>query len=198
MVTREGTESMDLRLYVSTLAQGGNAARAAGLFPDADDAFRMVRKILVHHDIEDLALLARIDDLESALRRDQGRLPDAERLLGRALVLYGMLEPSPISDKARVMVGLAHLYKLRGMLIEAVEVTEGALRMLEESGAWSRDPRSCFAAMHDLVSYCLDLGSTRRASQILESHRQLIDDITEPFDRARVTALRRRIASYSK
>jgi tetratricopeptide (TPR) repeat protein len=193
VATRASTSEMDLDLYVLALAQVGNASRAAGRFNDADDAFLVARKIIVNEGVEDPALLARVDDLESSLRRDQRRLDDAEVLLARALLLYGMLEPAPVTDKARILIKMGNLYQLKGSLIEAVEVTEIALRALAESK--EQEPKLYFAAMYNLALFCVDLGNVERASKILTAHQQIIEGTQEPLYLARVTGLRGKIAA---
>jgi tetratricopeptide (TPR) repeat protein len=193
VATRVSTSEMDLDLHVLALAQVGNASRAAGRFNDADDAFLRVRKLIVNEGVEDPALLARVDDLESSLRRDQRRLDDAEVLLARALLLYGMVEPAPVADKARILVNMGHLYQLKGSLTEAVDMTEFALRILAESS--EQDPKLYFAAMYNLAWCYVDLGDVERASKILTAHQQIIEGIQEPLYLVRVTGLRGKIAA---
>lgn len=182
------TDSTDLPLYVLVLAQIGNASRAAGQFNEADESFRTARKTIVNHGIEDPLLLARVDDLESSLRRDQRRLGQSEELLARALFLYG-LGNAPLTDKARILVKLGQLYQLQGMLIEAAEVTETALRFIAE--AKGQDHKLYFAAMYNLAVFYADMGRADEASKILT----VIEGTQEALYLVRITGLRGKIAA---
>ena len=105
-------------LYVLSTALMANACRAGGDLCGASQTFEVVRRIISQHGVTDLEVVARVDDLMGSLRKDQRRLPEAERLLERAAVLFS-LRRAP-DDAARALTNLADVCWLRGNLDQAI------------------------------------------------------------------------------
>lgn len=183
------SKERDLELQVMVLAQLANASRAAADFSASDLYFKRIRRFIVDQRLaQNPVLLARVDDLEGSLRRDQRNLDRAEELLARALFLYTLGEAS-MSERASVLVNLGIVYKLKGELDLAVEVTQTALRVAEG------ESRLCFAALYNLATYYVDLGNARAATKLLDENQNLIEaQKAEPLFQLRLTGLRGKIA----
>lgn len=192
VVMRVFNAQRDGELHVQVLAHVGNALRAAGRFAEADTYFSAVRQVIVNRGLsENPALLARVDDLEGSLRIDQRRLEKAEELLARSLILYGMAD-APIPDRVRVLVNLGVVYQLQGNLAEAIDITTAALDSIAKVHG---ELKLSFAALYNLATFQVDLGSHQAAMRTLNDNRDIIESITEPLYLIRLIGLRGKISA---
>src|SRR6185436_2698282 len=99
-------------LYVLATVGMANACRVRNEAARADELFALARQVMDKHGVTDPAVIARVDDLVGSRRKDQRRFPEAEKLLKRAAVLYGLAR-SP-EDHARVLINLADTCCARG------------------------------------------------------------------------------------
>jgi len=167
-------------LYVLATATMANACRAQDQNSRAEELFALARQIMDKHGVTDSAVIARVDDLVGSLRKDQRRFPEAERLLKRAAVLYGLVRSS--EDHARVLVKLADTYSARGSLEPAIETIQTALALL---GADSdRFLRLC--AHYNLAFYLVSAGRLDEAADQLEADEPLYRRFPEPWAQLRL------------
>src|SRR5215218_8999204 len=114
-----------LEVLAQTIASMGNAVRVIGDLQRADEHFAYVRRLIVDQGVTDAAILARIDDLEGSLRKDQGRLPAAIELFTRAALLYQFTDNR--TSVASILVKLGATLNLQRKPAGAIEVTRAAL-----------------------------------------------------------------------
>lgn len=119
----EQTDSQALR--IRALAHQANALRVAGNLVGSDRRFAEARRFLAAGPISDSELHGEVSSLEASLRLEQGRLDEAEHLLARAVLVFGILRSR--SSLSRVLVQRAELYRQQDRLDEAVGDLERAL-----------------------------------------------------------------------
>lgn len=96
----------DFDLLVLSWACIANACRARGNHREAEGHFEHLRSRIQSQGMIDLALIARVDELEGSLRRDQRLFEAARKLLSRAERLYRLTgdpagEARALQDAAR-------------------------------------------------------------------------------------------------
>lgn len=185
-----GTETPKLLALAG--AALGNAVRAGGKLREAEKHFEHVRYLVIQYEVTDIAALARIDDLEGSLRKDQRSFGLAEDLLTRASQLY-----EAVGDRiemARVLLKLGATYNLQGKTGRALEVTRAALEDLSPV----REPRLYMNARYNLALYLLESGDTGQAAEVLENDADLHRQFPEHWVQLRLTWLRGRIAAARK
>jgi tetratricopeptide (TPR) repeat protein len=179
-----GPGSMDL-LALAT-AHIANACRAAIRFAEADRHFEYVRSLITHQGVTDTEVLARIDHLEGSLRMNQSRFKEAEKLLGRAAMLFSAA--GEIVERARALLTLGYMYFLQGELIRAIETTRAGLRDLpfEEKYLY-------LCGRYNLARFLTESGQFREAVEILEADEALHREFPEPWTQLRLVWLRGKI-----
>lgn len=170
-----------------TTAYLGNATRISGDRRKASEYFGHARFLISHEGVTDPAILARIDDLEGSLRKDQRLFPEAEMLLRRSVMLYRLIGAS--IEEARVMVSLAVAFHLQEKTDLAIEMTEGALRSLSPD----ENLRLYVCARYNLASYFTDLGEHQKAERLLAEDYSHYGKLREPWTQLRLTWLIGRI-----
>jgi tetratricopeptide (TPR) repeat protein len=178
-------------LYTLALALQANACRAGGDLWGASQSFEAVRQIMSEHGVMDLEVVARVDDLMGSLRKDQRRLPEAERLLRRAALLFS-LRRAP-DDAARVLTNLADVYRLQGDLEQAIEMARSALGLLGPEA----DLLLRVAGHFNLTVYLMEAGRHEEAAALFEADRGLYEQVREPWLQLRLTWIRGDIAVAS-
>jgi tetratricopeptide (TPR) repeat protein len=176
-------------LYVLATATMANACRAQDQNSRAEELFALARQIMDKHGVTDPAVIARVDDLVGSLRKDQRRFPEAERLLKRAAVLYGLAR-SP-EDHARALVKLADTYCARGSLGPAIETVQTALGLLGPES----DPSLRLCAHYNLAFYLVSAGRLDEAADQLEADESLYRRFPEPWAQLRLLWLQGDIAA---
>lgn len=170
-----------------------NATRASGELREAAEHFAHVRYLVTHEGVTDPEVLARIDDLEGSLRKDQRQFRDAEKLLRRSIMLYRLIGAG--TEESRVLVNLAVAFHLQDKTELAIETTREALRQLTP-----RDQlRLYVCARYNLASYLTDLGRYQEAERLLAEDQVHYRRLREPWTQLRLTWLIGRIdAGYGK
>lgn len=176
-------------LYVLATAAQANACRVQDENGRAEELFALARQIMDQHGVADPAVIARVDDLEGSLRKDQRRFPEAEKLLKRAAALYFLTRS--IEDRARVLVKLADTYCARGALALAIETAQTALGLLGSKS----EPHLRVCAHYNLTFYLASAGRFDEAADLLEVDEPLYRRFSEPWVHLRLLWLRADIAA---
>lgn len=176
-------------LYVLATASQANASRALDDNARAEELFELARQIMNEHGVTNPAVIARVDDLEGSLRKDQRRFPEAEKLLNRAALLHGLTR-SP-DDCARALIKLADTYAARGALALAIDTAQAALGLLGPKS----EPRLRLCAHYNLAFYLASAGRLDEAADLLEVDEPLYRRFPEPWVEFRVLWLRADIAA---
>jgi tetratricopeptide (TPR) repeat protein len=178
----------DFDLIALATACMANASRVAGELRAAAGRFRHARYVVSHEGVTDPEVLARIDDLEASLRKDQRQFVLAEELLSRASVLYRLAGATFAS--LRVRIKLADVFFHQGAVEKALETLRPALQRLHRE----KDPRLFLCARYNLALYLVELHQYRAAEEVLASEKDLFERFAEPWTRLRVTWLTGKIA----
>jgi tetratricopeptide (TPR) repeat protein len=176
-------------LYVLATATMANACRTQDENSRAEELFALARQIMDKHGVTDPAVIARVDDLVGSRRKDQRRFAEAEKLLKRAAVLYGLARSS--EDHARVLINLADTYCARGTLEPAIETVQTALGLLGPAS----DPFLRLCAHYNLAFYLVAAGRLDEAADQLEADESLYRDFPEPWAHLRLLWLQGDIAA---
>jgi tetratricopeptide (TPR) repeat protein len=134
-------------LYVLAVAHMANARRVGGDRRRASELFTLARRALIDLGATDPAVVARVDDLLSSLRKDQRRLPEAARLLRRAVMQFGLINARP--DAARVLINLGAVYHDQKDSARAIETTRSALALLGPEA----EPRLHLCGLYNLAFF---------------------------------------------
>ncbi len=170
-----------------------NATRASGDLRKAAEHFAHARFLISHEGVTDPGVLARIDDLEGSLRKDQRLFPEAETLLRRSIMLYRLVGATV--DQARVLIKLAVAFHLQDKTETAIETTLAALHSLTPE----ENLRLYVCARYNLASYLTDLGEYQDAERLIAADYQHYARLREPWTQLRLTWLIGRIdAGYGK
>ncbi len=161
----------------------GNARRVAGQLPLADEAFHRAEQLAREGegcDPDRLLDPARRLDLEASLRKQQGRLPEALRLLDQALALGAVGE-----TRGRMLLNMA-------VALEQGGQPEKAIAALREAAGFitaESDPRSWFGLTFNLGVNLCHLDRFLEASALLAEVRTLAIEGRRELDLVRVTWL---------
>ncbi len=188
-VTNQVPESPIAReLQALTLGEMANAIRAVGDLPQSDHIFGQVRHLTVVGGVTDPEILARLDSLEGSLRFDQGRYREAEEILGRARLLYKLIDDRPAIG--RVLMQLATVYYQSGETSRAVRLGKEVVGYFDpETDLWLY-----LAARRNLADYLADYGRRREALAILDEDEARHRTLGEPLLQIRYTWIRGKIA----
>jgi tetratricopeptide (TPR) repeat protein len=189
VVHHSPAESAAVEVEALVYAFLGNAYRAAGDRRQADSFFINARRFVRHNAVREPALLARIDELEGSLRKDQRRFTEAEEMFSRALVLYGMSGGRP-GEVGRVLVNLGGLYFVQGKNVAAIEMTRFALQLLSPNS----HTRLYTMARYNLALQLTEIGQHEEAAGILESDAALFTQMQEPWTQLRLLGIHGKIA----
>jgi tetratricopeptide (TPR) repeat protein len=168
----------------------GNACRAAGELRQADSHFVNTRKFIRHNVVREPAVLARLDELEGSLRKDQRRFAEADEMLSRALFLFGT-SGGRRAEMGRVLVNLGDLYFVQGKNVTAIETTRYALQLLSPGS----HERLYTMARYNLALQLTEHGELEEAAGILESDADLLAKMPEPWAQLRLLWIRAKIAA---
>jgi tetratricopeptide (TPR) repeat protein len=174
--------------YVLATAQKANACRVANDRRRAGELFTEARRVLVEHGVTDPAIVARVDDLLGSLRKDQGRFAEAEKLLKRAAVQFGLINAT--DDAARALINLGDTYQGQGSMDRAIETTRSALALLEPHS----EPRLHLCGTYNLAFYLTEAKRFEEAAEVLEWNEPLFRPFPEPWTQLRLLWLRGDIA----
>lgn len=163
---RHGAEPPDwaVELEVRCLAEVGNALRAGGDLPAADEHFARARAHLARYPLNDSRLHADLAVMEATLRNDQHRRDEAGALLDRAAFLYREERNPAGVVHVRIQQGQIHLRE--GDPEQAAELFREALRTLGPEG----DRGLRLPALANLALAFCDAGDFAGARSVLDEH----------------------------
>jgi len=164
-----------------------NATRASGELRKAGEHFGHARYVARQQGVTDPEVLARIDDLEGSLRKDQRLFEQAEVLLRRAIMLYRLVGST--GDQARVLVKLADTLDLQDKTDAAIRTIETALQLLTPGG----NLRLYVCARFNLAWYLTTRRQYQEAEKLLFEDYPLYGRLREPWTQLRLAWLRGRI-----
>lgn len=165
-----------------------NALRVKGRLRDAEHLARHARFLAAQAEIQDFLVLSELDWYEGALRKDQDRFDEAERLLVRAIAQYRLARrPLPL---AGCLITLGELHRTAGEPEKAVEAAREVLAIIDPIS----EPRLYLCARHNLALYLSDIGRSEEASAVLEDARGLYDAFPDQWTRLRLRWLEGRIS----
>src|SRR6185295_11701512 len=188
-VTNQVPESPIAReLQALTLGEMANAIRAVGDLHQSDRIFSQVRHLTVVGGVTDPEILARLDSLEGSLRFDQGRYREAEEILGRARLLYELIDDRHAIG--RVMMKISTVYYQSGKLSRAVRIGK------ETVGYFDPESDLCLylAARRNLATYLAGDGRRVEALAIIDQDEPKHRTLGEPLLQIRYTWIRGKIA----
>ena len=175
-------------LVVLATAHMANASRAKGGLRQAHELFFHARHLIQQYGVTDPEILARVDDLEGSLRKDQRLFGKAEELFARSAMLFQLIGAKP--DTARVLINLGASYNLAGDPERAIETTRSALRMLEPES----EPRIYLCGRYNLAYQLFEAGRPEEAAEVLEADEDLYRRFSDPWTQLRLTWLRGNLA----
>lgn len=175
-------------LIALATAYMANAFRAFGELRQASEQFAHARYVISHEGVTDPEILARVDDLEGSLRKDQRLYKEAEELMNRAMMLYRLSRAK--SEEVRVLLKLGSLYFYEGDVDRAIETVRGALRRLRREA----EPRLFLCARHNLVTYLAEAGFYQQAADSFARDQDLYRGFPDEWTQLRYTWLQGRIA----
>jgi hypothetical protein len=176
-------------LYVLCMAEMANACRVGNDRRRANELFVTARRVIAQHGVTDPEVVARVDDLMGSLRKDQRRLAEAEKLLHRAALLFGLRYAS--DDRARALLNLADVHWLRGNPSAAIETARSALALLGPQS----DLRLHLAGHYNLTCYLVEAGQFEEAADLLEEDADLYRRMEASWLQLRLLWLRGDIAA---
>jgi len=152
-------EALHFDLRARVWAELGNAYRVNEWFQEAEEALETARS-LYEQGTGDPLLAARIDDLEASLRKDQRRLGEASRLLGRVYRAYMKIGERHLAGRAMMS---------RGIILEIDKKPQEAIRCHRKAIALmdARDPQLVAAAHHCLLNALVGAASYAEAGKLL-------------------------------
>lgn len=157
-------------VLVRILGHRGNALRATGRLTEAAADLHQARKILDTERVTDLSVAAELDSLEASLRKDRRELPEAERLLHRAILLYGLLGETRL--RARTEIKLSTVAYEQANHDEALRAASSALESLTIDDA----PSLYLLARFNSACTLEAMGEPRQALALLEEDRDLQEE----------------------
>ncbi|HEX3527215.1 MAG TPA: hypothetical protein VH988_09120 [Thermoanaerobaculia bacterium] len=175
-------------LIVLATAHMANACRVGDTPRQAEDHVLHARHVIRTHGVTHPEVLARVDDLEGSLRKDQRLFEKAEELLARAAMLYRLVNAS--EDAARVLINLGTVYNLRGESPRAIDTTRSALDMMPPESA----PRLYLCGRFNLAWQLFTAGRRQEAEDALDVDADLYRRFADSWTQLRLTWLRGNLA----
>jgi tetratricopeptide (TPR) repeat protein len=176
-------------LLALATAEKANACRVLDDVTQAEEAFGHVHLLATEHNVTDPAILARIAELESSLRKDQRRFSEAEDLLAQALVHYQISGND--QGIARVLLKLADTHFLAGNFDGAIEQVRSALERIDPETA----RRLYLCGRHNLAFYLTEIGSHDEAAAVLAEDEDRYREFADAWTQLRLVWIQARIAA---
>lgn len=168
-----GAALADLEAYAT--AMEGNAQRVSTGLREAHHRFMEARQIQERGGA-DPDLTARIDMLESSLRRDLRQFPAALDLLDRAERVFIALKDHNL--QARTIINRANVYLVMRELDRVVENLRKALPL-------AQDPWLALAVRHNLIFALAECGRAPEAAELYQESKQLYLQFSDPLTTSR-------------
>ena len=162
-------------LVAYAMAMEANAARVGGNLQHAFSTFLQSRRTQDRGGA-DPDLSARIDLLESSLRRDLRQFAAAFELLDRAE--RGFVALNDHNRQARAIINRANVFLVTKELDRVIENLRKALTL-------ANDPWLALVVRHNLIFALAECGSAREAADLYESSRDLYLQYNDPLTTSR-------------
>jgi tetratricopeptide (TPR) repeat protein len=175
-------------LQARAWAELGNSRRVSGDLSAAEAELAHAMQ-LAGQGTGEGALLVHIMDLTASLYIDQRRFAEAFRLLDGVYQMHRSSGDLHAAGRALVSRGIAAGHALDPHA--AVRLLSEALRFIDPR----RDPRLVLAAVHNLLSFLVEVGQTEEAEEILTRSRTLYAVCAGPLDRLKARWLEGFIAA---
>lgn len=176
-------------LYALAKVQKANACRVGDDRRRAQELFAFARQVMDDHGVTSPEVVARVDELTASLRKDQRRFQEAERLLKRAALLFGLIRAE--EDAARALIILGDTYSAAGSPEKAIDATRSALALLGPGA----DVRLLVAGHYNLALQLVEAGRFAEASELLETDADLFARVPESWLQLRLVWLQADIAA---
>lgn len=176
-------------LYVLAKAQKANACRVGNDRRRAQELFAVARQVMADQGVTDPEVVARVDELTASLWKDLRRFQEAERLLKRAALQFGLIGAS--EDAARALIKLGDTRCAGGFPEQAIEITRSALALLRPGS----DLRLRVAGHYNLALQMVEAGRFEEASEVLMEEEALFEQVQERWLQLRLLWLRADIAA---
>ena len=111
----------------------------------------------------DIQLLAKELAFKASLRRDQGRLEEAQALLREAIALYESLGEACLAAQERMSLGIV------SMRMGEISTAAGLVRTATHAIPATEEPAFALGALHNLALCAAEAGSIQRALDLLTS-----------------------------
>jgi len=174
------------------LAEMANALRLRSDSRGARELLDRSRALTQLSSVSDPSVIARIDHLEGAFFLNRRSFAEAEALLDRAKILYGLVGAS--ADVAKVEVTRSLLFLESGQPFKAMH----AAREVVNSAAAADDQKLYFWARINLARALCDTKDLRAARNVLDQDEPRHAPIGEPLMHLRYGWIRGRIAAAER
>ncbi|MEP7012591.1 MAG: hypothetical protein ABJC13_19895 [Acidobacteriota bacterium] len=174
------------------LAEMANAQRLRSDSRGARELLDRSRALTQLSNVSDPSVIARIDHLEGAFFLNRRSFAEAERLLDRAKILYGLV--GALADVARVDVTRSLLFLESGQPLKALRIA----REVAHNAAAADDLKLYFWARINLARALCDTKDLRAARNILDQDESRHASIGEPLMHLRYGWIRGRIAAAER
>ena len=174
------------------LAEMANALRIKAESQGARELFARSRALTQLSRVSDPSIIARIDHLEAVFHLNLRRFPEAENLLERAKVLYGLVGAS--AAIARVEISLCLLFLDSDQPERALQTVRGVLKR----PSVREDQKLFLGARINLARALYETGDLRAARKVLDQDEQRQALVGEPLANLRYGWIRGRIATAER
>jgi tetratricopeptide (TPR) repeat protein len=171
-------------LVALATAHMANACRVGETPRQAEEHFLHARYVIQQHGVTHPEVLARVDDLEGSLRKDQGLFAKAEELFARAAMLYRLVHSQ--EDMVRALIKLGTVYDFQEDSRRAVETTRSALDLLPPDG----DPALYLCGRFNLACQLFSSGRPEETEAVLEEDADLYRRFADSWTQLRLAWLR--------
>ena len=168
-------KDLEARARMST----ANARRVSRDFAAAGSDLEAAEALLGQGSL-DPRLRAELLRLRSALRRNQGELGEAERLLDKALAIYRWIGDT--HEQGRATLSKALILNRRGDCEESLELVRESLELIDVD----RDPRLTLVALHNMGFLYANLGHYGEAERLLPLLEELCETDGGDLDHLRI------------
>ncbi len=175
-----------------TLAEKANALRLTVKIREAREFFDRSRALIEIANLRDPSVIARIDQLEASLYFDLRCFSEAQGLLDRAKILYGLVGAA--SDVARIEIMRSLVFLEAGQPLQALQVA----REISQSAPVVSDQKLFLWARINLARALFETRDLRAAKRVLDQDEPRHAQLGEPLAQVRYRWIRGRIAAAER
>ena len=176
-------------LFVRAIAYQANALRILGEPAGAREGFVWARKHIQQRGVVDIEVYAELDRLQASLHLDLRAFDEAEQLLSRSAMLYGLLKDH--EGSATVLLKLANLYMFRGDITLALQIDHKLLELVTPE----HDPRLYLYARFNFAHHLVEAGDMAAARDLIAYDEDLYEAHGDETTRINLLWLSGRIAA---